>query len=87
MRDMVCTSTSSIILAPSMGDPGTALTRQVHSCSQEDPIPSQTLPSRGDEFQSQRQNPSAYSVKNASLVRHYTQAFPRLFSVQPQVGP
>jgi len=36
--------------------------------------------------QSQRQNPSAYGVKNASLVGHYPQAFPRLYLVQPRVG-
>ena len=47
--------------------------------SQEDPISRQALPSRSDGFQSQRQNPNAYGVKNASFVGHYPQAFTSRF--------
>ena len=32
------------------------------------------------------QSPSAHGVKNTSLVRHYPQAFPRLYFAQPQLG-
>jgi len=61
------------------GRPWNCNTSQLHSwstrISQEDPIWRQTLPSRSDELQSQRQNLNAHSVKNTSLVGHHPQAF------------
>ena len=64
-----------------------SLTDQLHGwsmqLSQEDPISRKTPPSRGNEFEIQKQNPSDYGVKNASLVQNDSQAFPRFNSVQP----
>ena len=59
-------------------------TSKLHSAStglpQTDPISRQAPPPRSYELQSQRKNPSAYSLKNSSLVGHHPQTFPRLHS-------
>jgi len=82
MRDMVCTSTSSIILAPSMGDPGTA---HKPPSLLEHAAPSRGPNSKTDSAFSGWRTPKPETkserlrCQKASLVGHYPQAFPRLY--------
>ena len=85
MRDMVCTFNSSIILAPSMGDPGTAhrpTSQLEHAAPSRRPHSKTDSAFSGWRTPKPETDPIAHSVKNASLV----QAFPRLYLAHPRVG-
>ena len=89
MRDTECTFTLSIILASSVGDPEIArkpTSRLEHGALSRGSKSKTDSAFLGWQTPSQRQNMSAYSVKNASPIGHYPQAFSRLCSSQPWMG-